>query len=84
MKQGIMTAISIFLMYAAVSAAVPDMTAHTLEVTVQENETIWDIAAKHCTDDQDIRQYIYDIRQLNHIRNSGDLQPGQILQIPVN
>ena len=34
-------------------------------VTVQDNDTLWDIAAKKVDDRMDVRKYIYEVQQLN-------------------
>lgn len=52
----------------------------TVEVSV--GDTIWDIAKEHLTDQSDLRQTVYQIMTINNI-SAGDLQPGQILKIPV-
>lgn len=84
MKRIILTCLAaLFLFTAIVSAALPQKEPKTIEVTVQENETLWSIASKRCSDDMDIREYIYDIQQLNHITSAGSIQPGQVLKIPV-
>lgn len=72
-----------FLFAAAVSAAIPRAEPRVLNVVVQDNETLWDIAARHTDSTIDVRKTIYDIQQLNHITDPGDIQPGQIIRIPV-
>lgn len=52
-------------------------------VTVEANDTLWDIAAKKVDDSIDIREYIYEVKQLNHLQNAGELSPGQKLKLPV-
>lgn len=51
-------------------------------LTVEENDTLWDIAAKRIDNTKDIREYIYDIEQFNHIASAGDIYPGMKLKIP--
>ncbi len=51
-------------------------------VTVQENDTLWDIAAQKVDDRVDIRKYIYEVQQLNHIDEPGTLTPGKRLKLP--
>jgi len=51
-------------------------------VEVCSGDTIWDIAKAHLTDQEDLRQTVYQIMAINHI-SAGNLQPGQLLKIPV-
>ncbi len=51
-------------------------------VTVQENDTLWDIAARKVDNRMDIRKYIYEVEQLNNIKNPGALTPGKRLKLP--
>ncbi|WP_418248760.1 LysM peptidoglycan-binding domain-containing protein [Dialister succinatiphilus] len=53
-------------------------------VTVEENDTLWDIAARRVDNTKDIRQVVYDIEQFNHITNPGQLEPGMKIKIPVD
>nr|DAG31839.1 MAG TPA: cell division suppressor protein [Caudoviricetes sp.] len=53
-------------------------------VTVEENDTLWDIAARRTDNTRDIRKVIYDIEQFNHISNPGELVPGMTIKVPVN
>ena len=60
------------------------MTAYYYHVvTVQSGDTLWSIAAKHSTQQQDIRHLIAAIKQTNSIDQSVQIYPGQTLQIPV-
>jgi LysM repeat protein len=51
-------------------------------VTVENNDTLWTIAGNHVSDDVDIRAYIYEVQQLNHIEDPGHLVPGQTIKLP--
>lgn len=73
---------AVFLCAAVSQAAFPEKRTDCMEVVVEEHQTLWDIASAHTDEETDIRQYIYDIRQLNHISDPGHLQPGQIIRIP--
>lgn len=53
------------------------------EIIVKENDTLWDIAAKETNNRMDIREYIYTVKQLNDIKNSGNLVPGQTIRLPM-
>lgn len=56
---------------------------HYQSIRVQTGDTLWSLAAK-CTDEsRDIREVVYEIKQLNQINDAGDLMPGATLKIPV-
>lgn len=48
---------------------------------VEEGETLWDIAAGLSSDEQDIREVIYDLAKLNNIAPDADLKVGQKIVI---
>lgn len=48
---------------------------------VEEGETLWDIASELSSDEQDIREVIYDIAKLNNIAPDADLKVGQKIVI---
>lgn len=73
---------AVFLCAAVSQAAFPEKKTDFVDVVVEEHQTLWDIASAHTDEETDIRQYIYDIRQLNHISDPGHLQPGQVIRIP--
>lgn len=49
---------------------------------VEKEDTLWDIAHSYNFSNQDVRQLIYDIQQMNKI--DCDIYPGQLILIPVN
>lgn len=53
-------------------------------VIVEHGDTLWSIAAKHCSNDQDIRDVIARMKQENHLDRSVQIHPGQMLRIPVS
>lgn len=50
-------------------------------VMIEQGDTLWSIAARHVPDRLDIRSYIVDIKQMNHLDDSL-IQAGQIIVIP--
>lgn len=53
------------------------------QVHVISGDTVWSIAAKFTSKDQDIRKLVVAIRQANQLSNDAAIFPGQILTIPV-
>lgn len=56
---------------------------HYKTVVVEKGDTIWNIAAKHTTQQEDIRNVIAVIKQANNLDHSVQIYPGQTLRIPV-
>ena len=51
-------------------------------IIIEKDDTLWDIAAQKVDSSVDIRQYIHQIKKINHINDSGYLSPGQTLKLP--
>ena len=65
-----------FAMVIGYQQTTPAMESHTIqEVTVQEGDTLWDIAARSTGSSE--------VKELNNISNSGALTPGTKLKVPV-
>ncbi len=75
-------AIIIFLLIALsnISVAKSNEEAKIISYTVSNGETLWSIAEEYKAENEDPRQYIYDIKKLNNMDNS-NIYEGQILQI---
>ena len=57
------------------------ITSYTV-YTVQKNDTLWDLAEEITEDGTDVRQTVYEIRQLNDIDSSQELMPGRQIVLP--
>lgn len=53
-------------------------------VQVTEGDTLWHIADRHVTPDEDIRMMIYTIRQVNKLNANSEIYPGQVLKVPIS
>lgn len=47
------------------------------DYTVRYGDTLWDLAAKNSPDDMDIREYMFNLHQING-ENITDLKPGHL------
>ncbi len=52
----------------------------TEEYVVSTGETLWSIASENKKDGQDIREYIYELRELNELEDCM-IYPNQVIQI---
>ncbi|MDY6084272.1 MAG: LysM peptidoglycan-binding domain-containing protein [Dialister sp.] len=64
-----------------VSTGTAPASAYT-EVMIEDNETLWDVAARKVGNDTDIRAYIYQIQKENHITDPASIIPGQVIRLP--
>lgn len=65
-----------------VSDTEPEAAPAYSTVTVESGDTVWTIAEKYTGKNQDIRDTVQTILDLNGMKSSGDLQAGQTLQVP--
>lgn len=82
-----------FIFFAAMLAVLFFMPFHTSNaylhteaydyVTIQQGDSLWSIAGRYADDKNDIRELIAAIHELNHIKKSDSIYPGQTLKIPV-
>ena len=52
-----------------------------ITITVHRGDTLWSVAKEYGEQNQDVRETIDEIKQLNHMQ-SGNLISGQTLKIP--
>lgn len=52
----------------------------TEDLVVSAGDTLWSIACEYKKSGQDVREYIYELRQLNNL-NDCVIYPGQVLKI---
>lgn len=61
----------------------PDMGTVTYVATVEAGDTVWDLAARLATDQDDIRDVVRAIKAQNGITDAAALRPGQTLRVTV-
>lgn len=52
----------------------------TENITVSAGDTLWSIACEYKKSGQDVREYIYELRQLNNL-NDCTIYPNQVIKI---
>ncbi len=73
--------ILVFLIVAIFNISIATLDeAETISYTVCKGDTLWTIAGEYKADNKDIRQYIYELKQLNDMTNS-NIYEGQELKI---
>lgn len=50
------------------------------DYTVRYGDTLWDLAAKNSPDDMDIREYMFNLHQING-ENIANRKPGQVITL---
>lgn len=86
LKKGLMVLFftSLFLFSITTIAAAPAEASYCdyISYEVNQGDTLWKVADQFNNDNMDIREYIYEIRQINSVENC-QIYPGQVLEIPV-
>lgn len=77
----LLISILIFSLISTFYAYSKDITRYDY-ISVQEGDTLWDIAANY-SDKDDIREVVYTISKVNNISKS-TIYPGDIIKIPLN
>lgn len=54
-----------------------------ISVKIHSGDTVWQIASAAASPETDVRDVVDEIMDINHIRHSDDIYPGQVLQVPV-
>ena len=77
-------AIAIFLLVALfnISIAKSNSEAEYIDYTVTKGETLWSIAKEYTPNDKDIRQTIYEIKQINNMQTS-NVYENQTIKIKI-
>ncbi len=50
-------------------------------VQVKEGDSLWSIAEAYCTDPEEVRDYVTELKQMNHIVNEFALEPGSYVTV---
>jgi Tfp pilus assembly protein FimV len=70
----------VFLLIGGAADA-EELPGPTREYVVSQGDTLWDIAAEHVAEGEDVRVYVDAIKKRSGITSSS-LQVGQVLRIP--
>ena len=79
-RTGAMFLIMVLLIAGIVSNCKADTPLTMIEYRVQAGDTLWDIAKEYAPKGTDLREYIYNIKKHNGLKNS-NICPGMILEI---
>ena len=70
------------LVVLAITVAAKGNEREIVGYTYDTGSTVWDMASRHCPDDMDIREFIYEIEKANDIKNSV-VYEGSYYKIPI-
>lgn len=81
-KRKFITSILIFILaiISVLNFCFAKAEVETEEYVVSVGETLWSIARENKKDGQDIREYIYELRQLNNLEDCV-IYPNQVIKI---
>ncbi len=57
--------------------------SHYSTVDVKAGDTVWGIAGKYVTNQDDIRDLTQAIKEVNGLRSNAQIFPGQVLKVPM-
>ena len=69
--------------YTAMGFVRADEEIITYEKEVRSGETLWDIVSSIATENENVQELTWQVMQDNHIKDPGNLQPGQVIIIRV-
>ena len=82
-KLAVVAALTAAAVCAAMSFARADTELITYTKEVRTGDTLWGIVSKVATDKEDVCKLTWQVMQDNHIKDPGNLQPGQVIIIRV-
>lgn len=75
--------LSIVLLISVLSfKAMTEKEIYYKDIEIKNGQTLWQIAESEFGSDSNIRKYVYQIKQINNLKNS-ILSPGQVIKIPI-
>ena len=75
--------LSIILIISVLSfKAMTEKEIYYKDIEIKNGQTLWQIAESEFGSNSDIRKYVYQIKQINNLKNS-NLTPGQIIKVPI-
>ncbi len=52
------------------------------EIQIESGDTLWDIAKENISNEEDIRNYIYEIIEINNLKNV-NIHAGETIVVPI-
>jgi len=56
--------------------------ANYVKIQVRSSDTVWTIAARNASNEEDIRELVYAIKTMNELDHNALIYPGQTLKVP--
>ena len=82
-KLAVVAALTAAAVCAAMSFARADTELITYTKEVRTGDTLWDIVSSIATENENVQELTWQVMQDNHIKDPGNLQPGQVIIIRV-
>lgn len=80
---GLVLALTLTLTLVIKGSATGALQTEYKQVVVKNGDTIWKIAGENKSNETNLEEFMYTIRQVNKLKDS-ELQPGQIIKVPLN
>ena len=74
------TTIAMIILIALLNKCVARKSVRTEDLVVSAGDTLWSISCEYKKTGQDVRSYLYELRELNEL-NDCIIYPGQVLKI---
>ena len=75
--------LAIYSAYGVIQMEASTANWHKEQVVVHSGDTLWTIANRWTTGDEDVREVIYRIQEENKLTGTAYLQPGQRIIVPI-
>jgi len=79
----ILLGVVIVTMFVAMSPSYSKITPQYELITVAQGDTLWSISSQYAGEDEDIREYINEIKELNNLTKSS-IREGQQIKVRVS
>ncbi len=71
----------VFVQGKEIAANAPKQQKYYTSIRLEEGDSLWTVAQRYCRDGQDLRPYIQEIQEINHIVNERALPAGSQITV---
>lgn len=85
-KSIVIAALALIALFASGCAVYSQMTEQKpyqirYDYRVRYEDTLWDIASKNVPENEDVREYIFNLKEINKGQDIINLRPGQVITL---